>query len=850
MTAGARSGDVSTLCPVGWRGRVLARRLRASTFAVVAILCAVAGLAAGAASMLLFPHLSSNADESVYLLQADALQSGYLVPPAHEPAEAFRPWLTAVSGESYVPKYTPVHAGIIASVSATGLPRRAALVALAAGAVAAVYALAREVLDSRSEALLASTLFAGSPLFMMQSATYLPYVSSLLLLTLFAGALLRALRNERRLNFVLAGFLFGLAIFARPFDAVLFSLPFFALLAWNFRTRLQAGVRGGAWLAVGASAPFAAMALYFQRTTGSVSELPFQLLDPADTLGFGRRRIFPGAPYVDFDFSLAVDALVAQLHLLVVWSCGGALLVALAVRAMRRPWRGAMVATAAAAATTVGGYFFFWGGVNALSWGGPFQLGPWYTMPALVPLCVLGARGLKQLAALSRRNATLAAGFMAVFSVVVFSVAAGDAAESAAAEREVWSLIGDADLDEAIVFVGSPGLGNPLQDAVNGAHLGGPIIWALDRGGCGNASVGRRFPDRQMFRLELPAFWRSGDVPLELEEILHPLQPHCAAWERDPEGRAQLPTHDAWGSPAEIVTPDADVPNPFVMVEGGSYFMYSTQTFLTPNVPVRVSEDRRNWSEPIDALPELPEWAAPGFTWAPDVTRVADSTYVMWFTAGVRDSRPVGAHPTMCIGVAVSASPTGPFEPLGDGPAICQRERWGSIDPRAFRSSDGSLWLHWKSDDNADVESGSRSSIYAQELAPDGVTLVGEARRILEVDSPWEGRIVEAPHMVEVDGQHWLFYSGNWFNQAAYAIGLASCDGPMGPCTKASDLPWLASNMQGFGPGEASLFRDGAGWWIVYSPTARFEPHGNARPVALAAVDFGHEGPFLTANRG
>ncbi len=194
---------------------------------------------------------------------------------------------------------------------------------------------------------------------------------------------------------VLAGFLFGLAIFARPFDAVLFSLPFFALLAWNFRNRLQAGVRGGAWLVIGASAPLTAMALYFQRTTGSVSELPFQVLDPADTVGFGSRRIFPGAPYVDFDFSLAVDALLAQLHLLVVWSCGGVLLVALAVRAMRRPRRGAMVATAAAAATTVGGYFFFWGGVNALSWGGLFQLGPWYTMPALVPLCVLGARGLQ-----------------------------------------------------------------------------------------------------------------------------------------------------------------------------------------------------------------------------------------------------------------------------------------------------------------------------------------------------------------------------------------------------------------------------------------------------------------------
>jgi hypothetical protein len=831
---------------VGLWGRLLAGRLRASPVAAVAILCGVAGLAAGTASMMLFPHLSSNADESVYLLQADALRSGYLVPPAHEPAGAFQPWLTAISGDGYVPKQTPVHASIIASVTATGLPRRAALVVLAAGAVAAVYGFAREVLDSRAQALVAASLFAGSPLFVMQSATYLPYVSSLILLTLFAGSLLRALRTQRRLGFVAAGFLFSLAVFARPYDAVLFSLPFFSLLAWTYRTRLQEGARVGAWLLIGASVPLTAMALYFERASGRVSGLPFQLLDHADTIGFGRRRIFPNTPYVDFDFSIAIQALVTQLHLLVVWSCGGALLAVLTVRAMRRPCRGVVVATAAAAATTVGGYFFFWGGVNALSWGGLFQLGPWYTMPALVPLCVLGARGLTQLASRSRRTGALTVIFMAVFSVAVFSVAANDAAANAAADRKVWSVIRAADLDGAIVFVHAAGLGNPLQEAVNGAQLGGDVIWALDRGNCGNAAVGRQFPDRTMYQLELPAFWRFGDVPNELQATLRPLQPTCAPWERDPEGRALLPTHAASGTPAEIVTPDDDVPNPFVLVDNGSYYLYSSQTsLLSPNIAVRISDDRYTWSEPVEALPNLPEWATGGFTWAPDVIRVGDSAYVMWFTAGVRDSRPAGAHPMMCIGVAVSASPTGPFEAVDDDPTICQRERWGSIDPRTFRSSDGRLWLHWKSDDNADVQGDSRSSIYAQELAPDGVTLIGDPRSIIEVDLPWEGRIVEAPHMVEVDGGHWLFYSGNWFNQAAYAIGLAKCDGPVGPCTKASEQPWLASNAQGLGPGEASLFADGGEWWIVYSPTARFEPHGNARPVALAEVDFGPDGPFL-----
>ncbi len=72
---------------------------------------------------------------------------------------------------------------------------------MAAAAVAAVYYFAREALNSRTEALLAATLFACSPLFVLQSATYLPHVSSLRLLTLFAASMLRAVRNPGRVGY-------------------------------------------------------------------------------------------------------------------------------------------------------------------------------------------------------------------------------------------------------------------------------------------------------------------------------------------------------------------------------------------------------------------------------------------------------------------------------------------------------------------------------------------------------------------------------------------------------------------------------------------------------------------------
>jgi beta-xylosidase len=298
-------------------------------------------------------------------------------------------------------------------------------------------------------------------------------------------------------------------------------------------------------------------------------------------------------------------------------------------------------------------------------------------------------------------------------------------------------------------------------------------------------------------------------------------------------------------APAIIVTPGEDAPNPFVLHDGGAYYLYASQKGLyDENLQVRSGPSLDALGPVHDAMPVLPSWVHAGFTWAPDVRRIGDH-YVMWFTTGVKDSRPDAVRPTQCIGVAEAPTPEGPFTGVGEGPAICQRDRWGSIDPRTFRDADGQLWLHWKSDDNAQTEGTSHTTIYARRVAPDGRTLVGPATAILQADQPWEGRIVEAPQVVRAAGRYWLFYSANWFNQPAYGIGVAECAGPAGPCRKALDRPWLGSNAQGAGPGESSLFRDGRGWWIVYGPWAVDFEASTPRPVAMARVVFGATGPHL-----
>jgi hypothetical protein len=178
---------------------------------------------------------------------------------------------------------------------------------------------------------------------------------------------------------------------------------------------------------------------------------------------------------------------------------------------------------------------------------------------------------------------------------------------------------------------------------------------------------------------------------------------------------------------------------------------------------------------------------------------------------------------------------------------VCQTAQHGTIDPRTFVAPDGTIYLLFKSDDNAPATT-IPTNIYAQPLSADGLALLGTPTRIFGPDEPWQGTIVEAPDMVLVKGIYWLFYSGNWFNESAYAIGFARCTGPLGPCADVTAQPLLASNAQGQGPGEESLFENSQGVYLLYSPFL-YNSFGYSapRPVLMVRLGFGPLGPYLAS---
>jgi beta-xylosidase len=284
-----------------------------------------------------------------------------------------------------------------------------------------------------------------------------------------------------------------------------------------------------------------------------------------------------------------------------------------------------------------------------------------------------------------------------------------------------------------------------------------------------------------------------------------------------------------------------DEPEPFVIVQGGSYYLFTSQSNEPQNVPVRSATAFGQWGARVDALPDPPAWATPGIMWAPDVAQFG-SHYILYFTAQLASQ----AQHTMCIGDAISTNVAGPYI-ASPTPLICQISLGGSIDPRVFVDNNGQAYMVWKSDQD------SRSltidtQIWSQLLSADGLHLLGSPTTIFAPDEPWQRTIVEAPQIELVKGNYYLFYSGGYFNHPDYAIGVARCAGPMGPCRDTTAAPLLGSNLQGWGPGEESIFANDAGIWMVYSPWfANPSNTGPPRPLALAHLGFGPNGPYLAA---
>jgi beta-xylosidase len=242
-------------------------------------------------------------------------------------------------------------------------------------------------------------------------------------------------------------------------------------------------------------------------------------------------------------------------------------------------------------------------------------------------------------------------------------------------------------------------------------------------------------------------------------------------------------------------------PDPFIVHSRDAYYAYATND--ADNVQVLESPDLGSWRRLPDALPALPPWAASGRTWAPSVLE-RKGRWVLYFAAHH------AATGRQCIGRAAAGQPAGPFLDDAAGPLVCA-EDLGAIDPSPFVDRDGAPYLLWSECCKPPTR------IRSQRLTEDGLALTGAPQALLEADQPWEEPLVEAPSMLYEAGRYHLLYSGNRWQGDRYAIGIAECAGPAGPCRKTRAAPLLASGGSIAGPGGPEFFRDRHGDpWIAY----------------------------------
>ncbi len=248
-----------------------------------------------------------------------------------------------------------------------------------------------------------------------------------------------------------------------------------------------------------------------------------------------------------------------------------------------------------------------------------------------------------------------------------------------------------------------------------------------------------------------------------------------------------------------------DFPDPFVLDDGGEYYAFATNS-AAGNIQIIRSSDLANWTTVGDALPHLARWAQPGATWGPSVLQ-RGNTWVLYYSAVF------GTTGDQCLSAAVADQPQGPYVDNSPWPLACQTGQGGSIDPSPFLGADGTPYLTWK----AQGGGGAPSTLWSQQLAPDGTSMVGAPASLLTPNQSWQGGTIEGPDMVLSGGQYVLLYSANIWQTADYAIGAARCAGPLGPCSQPAGPPLLASQSGLSGPGGPSVFADSQGTlWLAF----------------------------------
>lgn len=257
-----------------------------------------------------------------------------------------------------------------------------------------------------------------------------------------------------------------------------------------------------------------------------------------------------------------------------------------------------------------------------------------------------------------------------------------------------------------------------------------------------------------------------------------------------------------------ILTASAD---PSIIKVGSTWYSFATNSGGR-NIQISKSSDFNTWNLlNEDALPNLPSWANPNpsDTWAPDVSQLADGSFVMYYT--VRTSQDSQYH---CVGAATSASITGPYLPHTDEPLICDLSVGGAIDPAGYEEN-GQRYVLWKVDGNANPgnpgpcgANNNPTPLYIQPVSSNGLTLQGSKSALVDNEGESDDGIVEAPSLAKSGSTYVLFFSSGCYSTTNYKVNYATSSSLTSGYKRAANALFKSGTQDLSAPGGASIDRD------------------------------------------
>ncbi len=303
-----------------------------------------------------------------------------------------------------------------------------------------------------------------------------------------------------------------------------------------------------------------------------------------------------------------------------------------------------------------------------------------------------------------------------------------------------------------------------------------------------------------------------------------------------------LPLQVSKPRPLQVSNPviQGDYPDPSVIRLGDDYWATTTSSEWAPHFPIFHSKDLVNWEQAGAVFQSAPEWATANY-WAPELLEDRGQFFV-YYTARKKDG-------PLCVSVATAAWPEGPY--VDHGPIVCDPD--GSIDGALIRDENFVPYLVWKQDGNSRELP---TPIWAQRLAEDRIRFAeGSTRQQLIVnDVPWEGGVVEGPHLMKRDGWFYMFYAGGACcgRDCNYGEGVARSRKLLSGWKKHPLNPIVRANAEWKCPGHGSVVTDTSGQsYLLYHAYSARDTVYVGRQAVLDPLTWGEDGwPSINACQG